>query len=93
MYFRKAIELALAVAIAMLYSGCESKEAKLAEQIGDLQKGRAVLAQYGCAACHAIPGVAGAEGKTGPSLKHFSKRDLYRWGDAKYTGESGSVGA
>jgi len=43
---------------------------------GDAVRGRALMAQYQCSACHAIPGVPGNQGLTGPSLAMFG-RDSY----------------
>ena len=33
-----------------------------------------IMSTKGCAACHIIPGVVGAKGKMGPSLKGIGKR-------------------
>jgi putative membrane protein len=41
---------------------------------GDPQRGRAAAREYGCASCHAIPGVAGADSQVGPSLEHMANR-------------------
>lgn len=41
---------------------------------GDADRGRAVLAQYGCGACHIIPGVDGANGLVAPPLTLFAHR-------------------
>src|SRR5690606_21805350 len=43
---------------------------------GSARRGRTILAsgQYGCAACHTIPGVRGARGIVGPSLVGFADR-------------------
>lgn len=38
---------------------------------GDPARGRVLLAQYQCGACHAIPGVPGARGTIGPPLQGF----------------------
>ncbi|MGB7305647.1 MAG: c-type cytochrome [Burkholderiaceae bacterium] len=35
---------------------------------------KALLADKGCGACHVIPGVKGAYGKMGPSLKNVNER-------------------
>ncbi|MFP7673957.1 c-type cytochrome [Marivita sp. S0852] len=57
----------------------------------DADHGAALMLQYGCGSCHAIPGVAGARGSVGPSLEGFRDRayvagvlpnrpgDLVRW--------------
>ncbi len=38
------------------------------------ERGRELLAQYQCGACHVIPGVAAARGPVGPSLAGFGRR-------------------
>lgn len=43
-------------------------------QLGDPDKGRRIVADIGCGACHVIPGVPGARGVVGPSLKGFGQR-------------------
>ena len=41
---------------------------------GDAARGIALMAQYQCGACHAIPGVQAAGGEGGPSLESFGRR-------------------
>lgn len=41
---------------------------------GDAERGRELIALYGCGACHHVPGVAGAVGRVGPSFVAFSER-------------------
>jgi cytochrome c1 len=41
---------------------------------GDATRGRMLLQQYGCGACHRIPGVSGASGTIGPSLDRLGRR-------------------
>jgi cytochrome c len=41
---------------------------------GDPENGRLLLRQFGCGACHRIPGVATAEGKVGPPLDAVAHR-------------------
>lgn len=41
---------------------------------GDAQRGRQLVDQYGCTACHVIPGVAGPRGMVGPPLDHLASR-------------------
>ena len=36
--------------------------------------GREKIAYYGCASCHTIPGIDGADGLVGPSLQHLANR-------------------
>jgi cytochrome c len=41
---------------------------------GDPEQGRALLAQYQCGSCHAIPDVPAAVGVTGPTLAAMGRR-------------------
>jgi cytochrome c len=41
---------------------------------GSPAEGRAALRNYGCGACHTIPGVRGADGKSAPPLTAFAER-------------------
>jgi cytochrome c len=41
---------------------------------GDAARGREAIARYGCGACHQIPGVTGARGIVGPSLRGVAAR-------------------
>jgi cytochrome c len=38
--------------------------------------GRVLIQEYGCTACHTVPGVRGAAGKVGPRLDHV-KEQIY----------------
>ncbi len=40
---------------------------------GNAGVGRVLLERYHCAACHSIPGVEGAQGRTGPALDTFGR--------------------
>jgi cytochrome c1 len=41
---------------------------------GDAGRGIRLIGSLGCAACHTIPGVAGARGNVGPPLSRFGDR-------------------
>jgi cytochrome c len=41
---------------------------------GDPKNAEAAFRRYGCAGCHTIAGIAGADGEVGPSLAGLSKR-------------------
>ncbi|MGE5073081.1 MAG: c-type cytochrome [Anaerolineae bacterium] len=41
---------------------------------GDAAAGRRLIAQFGCGACHSIPGVPGADARAAPPLDHFYQR-------------------
>jgi cytochrome c2 len=60
---------------ALLLAGCGRDEER-APQVagGDAVRGKALMAQYQCGACHAIPDVPGAGGDSGPSLDKFGRR-------------------
>jgi cytochrome c oxidase assembly factor CtaG len=65
---------AATVLVAMLgIAGCRRGSAMTAEaaaQItgGNPERGALAIRQYGCAACHSIPGIPGARGTVGPAL-------------------------
>lgn len=41
---------------------------------GDPGRGKQLINQYGCSACHSIPGVEGPKGMVGPPLDHIAMR-------------------
>ncbi len=41
---------------------------------GDIEAGRQLLMDYGCGACHAIPGIPAARAHVGPPLTDWSQR-------------------
>jgi cytochrome c2 len=55
-------------------SSREMKERAVALTGGDPDLGRRLAQRYGCASCHTIPGVPGADGQVGPSLQGFAAR-------------------
>ena len=66
----------VAVVLAFALAGCDAGAPPQADEAGDPDRGRAVIASVGCGLCHVIPGVAGAAGIVAPSLKHFALRTL-----------------
>ncbi|MGY1840564.1 MULTISPECIES: c-type cytochrome [unclassified Modestobacter] len=60
----------LAATVAAL-SACASATG---EPEGSVEAGRALLGQYGCVACHQVPGVAGPQGRVGPPLGTIAER-------------------
>ena len=69
--------LLLALLCAAAWSaGCIGAREHRAGQItgGDAERGRADLIDYGCGACHEIPGVRGAHGRVGPPLTGIASR-------------------
>ncbi len=64
------------LAAALLLAGCGSKEDKAARMTGgDPGRGKLAIREYGCAACHTIPGIEGAAGSLGPPLDRIASRD------------------
>jgi cytochrome c len=66
--------LAAALAACATAGACRDdidyeREASLMTHGGRPERGRALIQQYGCGSCHKIPGVPGATGGVGPSLK------------------------
>jgi mono/diheme cytochrome c family protein len=66
----------VAVVLAFALAGCEAETPSRAQDTGDPDEGRTVIARVGCGVCHEIPGVAGADGIVGPSLRRFAGRTL-----------------
>lgn len=64
----------LIVLMLAVPSGCAQDDAQRPRVAnGDPDRGRAALTEHGCGACHVIPGVRGAVGRTGPTLAGFSR--------------------
>jgi cytochrome c2 len=82
--------LCLAVALAAGWAWpSQEQSASIARAItgGDASQAPAVLRRYGCAACHTIPGIAGADGQVGPALSGIVHR-VYIGGVAPNTPEN-----
>jgi cytochrome c len=67
------------IAIVMLtaqLSGCDRHNQEVARALtgGDPGKGRVSIGYYGCASCHTIPGIPGADGLVGPPLSQIASR-------------------
>ncbi|SEK69374.1 Cytochrome c2 [Blastococcus sp. DSM 46786] len=43
-------------------------------QLGDPDRGAALITDYGCGSCHVIPGLEQADGLVGPPLTSFGRR-------------------
>ncbi|HEX7113549.1 MAG TPA: hypothetical protein VF193_00305 [Steroidobacter sp.] len=64
----------IALALALMLSGCDQPLSPPEVQGGDAESGRAALRKYECGVCHVIPGVPGARGRVGPTLHAYSRR-------------------
>ena len=58
---------------AVLASACGKPAAPTRVEGGDPERGRLLVQQYQCAACHFIPEVQGAGGDAGPSLEYMGR--------------------
>jgi cytochrome c2 len=50
-----------------------------------VEQGRALIRQYGCQACHVVPGVEGMRGAIGPSLAGIASRPSISSGTVQNT--------
>lgn len=68
--------LAAAAAGATLYWQTRSQTKTTAEAItqGSVDRGKHAIYRYGCAACHAIPGIRAGAGQVGPDLTGVAQR-------------------
>jgi cytochrome c2 len=63
-----------AVVAVMLATGCGERTHVATIAGGDVERGRAVLEQFDCGACHDIPGVRGPRSRVGPPLAGLRER-------------------
>lgn len=60
-------------------AGCTGGQATAPYHVainGSPQHGRVLIGQYGCGACHVIPGIHAARGLVGPPLYFWSRRTI-----------------
>ena len=60
----------------VLFAACRKPEDKTTTGGGNADHGKQLVAQYGCTACHIVPGVAGPKGMVGPPLEHIGSRNV-----------------
>ncbi len=70
------------IVVAVLMVACKR------EQPADVARGRELVVQYGCVACHDIPGIKGVHGMVGPPLKAMALRQTIA---GKYPNNSGTM--
>ncbi|MBV9396359.1 MAG: c-type cytochrome [Bryobacterales bacterium] len=66
----------LGFSAALILLGCggaSNRNARDADRV-DPDSGRTKIAEYGCGACHTIPGIPGAHGQVGPPLAGIAQR-------------------
>ncbi len=61
------------IGFALAVAGCHRATSA---DLGDVDRGAFVIGQEQCGSCHAIPGIAGADGMSGPPLRGFAKRSV-----------------
>ena len=66
--------IAVAILLASACSGGRTESIYMAASGGDARRGRQLIFDAGCGACHRIPGVRGAAGLIGPPLDVFGRR-------------------
>lgn len=75
---RRLVITVIPVALSIVsLAGCTGGRTVFAYAIptgGNEQRGKDVIANYGCGSCHTIPGIRGAEGMVGPPLILFGRR-------------------
>lgn len=67
----------LAGAVLFAETSCDQKQLEQAAAAmtgGDPAKGKAAITRYGCATCHTIPGIKGADALVASSLEHVASR-------------------
>ena len=66
----------LALAAACAIAGCAPVGDRETQAVAgaDARRGRLLMSQHQCGSCHAIPGVASAQGRVAPALGEFGMR-------------------
>jgi cytochrome c1 len=69
--------VAASVALAVGVAAC-SQSKQLPERVvpGSPERGKQLIARYGCGSCHTIPGIKGAKALVGPPLMRFGRRSF-----------------
>jgi cytochrome c1 len=74
------VALAILANIVILIVSSQTVQAEVplpAERVvrnGSVASGHTLISEYGCGACHIIPGIPNAKGEVGPSLTGFASR-------------------
>lgn len=68
------MRLAFLLLLAAATAACDQSPEPPRVAGGDVDRGRAAIQRYGCAACHTIPGVPASGANIGPPLLHLAER-------------------
>ncbi len=68
----KKLPLAIACFALLVCAGCRTSTSRQQAEVHTTASN--LMIQYGCPTCHVIPGVPGAVGKVGPSLRSVAQR-------------------
>ncbi len=63
--------------VILAVTACAKTEAPQAELTGDANRGKELIARYGCNTCHMIPGIAGVQGMLAPDLIGVTTRATF----------------
>jgi len=85
---RARLASALFPLAALLVAGCHTRSEEVrAVPGGSPAAGKLAIREFGCGACHTVPGVRGADGLVGPPLTHFARRSFIA-GEASNTADN-----
>jgi cytochrome c2 len=67
-----------AAALLLLAAACHPQDEHTARELGggDPGRGKILIREYGCGACHTVPGVRSATGMVGPPLNGIASRSF-----------------
>jgi len=68
------MRLALIIGAGLWLAGCGREAQARPVAGGQAERGKQLIAAYGCGSCHMIPGVDAAHGMVGPPLTNFARR-------------------
>jgi cytochrome c len=78
-YLRISSLVVIFIVLTWMISACRARPEIPEIQLipdGDPERGRQAFVDYGCTACHIIPGVQRATGLVGPPLNNWGDRDF-----------------
>lgn len=83
---RTLLLLTLAVACSRAETPAPPPQPAAAQPVaGDAERGRTLVPQYACNACHVIPGTTGPQGSLAPTLAGLASRPTISYGAVQNT--------